>query len=372
MAKATLPRREFLQLAKVYNPDNLKIGVGGYFISEKLDGSRCFWDGGISRGMYTNAVPYASITNPKTGLRKAKIKPVATGLWSRYGNPIMAPEWFLDSLPATMLDGELFAGRGKFQLCRSICAGDRPDPRFDQITFACYSAPPLGRMFLPGEIKNTNFHCMLSASVLQWVRQQMPGGFVSLDEGSTFADEYRWLQEVLNGSKHAVAHRQFTLASDDEHAREEIEEYIEEVLGKGGEGVIIRDPKAVWTPKRVNALLKHKPYFDSEGIITGFTSGRKTDKGSKHLGKIGALILSVDTLVARGKRLELSGLTDEERLFETRDMSEVASRHPGEDMSASFQGKHFKVGQTVTFKYRELSDAGVPKEARFWRKRDVE
>jgi DNA ligase-1 len=227
-------------------------------------------------------------------------------------------------------------------------------------------------MFLPGAIKNTNFHCMLSASVLQWVRQQLPGGFVSLDEGSTFADEYRWLQEVLGGSEHAVAHDQFTLASADFYARAEIEEYISEVLDKGGEGVIIRDPAAIWMPKRVNALLKYKPYFDSEGTITGFTSGRKTDKGSKHLGKIGALILSVDTLVAKGKRLELSGLTDEERLFETRDMSEVASRHPGEDMSANFQGKHFKVGQTVTFKYRELSDDGIPKEARYFRRWDVE
>jgi hypothetical protein len=26
----------------------------------------------------------------------------------------------------------------------------------------------------------------------------------------------------------------------------------------------------------------------------------------------------------------------------------------------------------VTFKYRELSDDGIPKEARFWRRRDAE
>ena len=37
-----------------------------------------------------------------------------------------------------------------------------------------------------------------------------------------------------------------------------------------------------------------------------------------------------------------------------------------------FQGRHFKRGQTVTFKYRELTSDGIPKEARYWRRRDTE
>ena len=41
-------------------------------------------------------------------------------------------------------------------------------------------------------------------------------------------------------------------------------------------------------------------------------------------------------------------------------------------MPAFFQGKSFKRGQTVTFKYRELTDDGIPKEARYWRRRDAE
>ena len=91
-----------------------------------------------------------AIIDPKTGQRKTKIKPVATGLWSRYGNPIMAPDWWLNKLPACPLDGELWAGRGKFQLCRSICGGDTPDERFDKIVFAVYSTPPLGAIFSTG------------------------------------------------------------------------------------------------------------------------------------------------------------------------------------------------------------------------------
>jgi hypothetical protein len=82
---------------------------------------------------------------------------------------------------------------------------------------------------------------------------------------------------------------------------------------------------------------------------------------------IGALITDFN-----GKRLELAGLTDVERGFQTTEMSAYAKDHPDEDMPATFQGRCFKVGQKITFKYRELSDDGVPKEARYWRRRDEE
>ncbi len=361
-----MARREFLQLAKPYKPENPKVTVSGWFISEKLDGTRCLWDGGVTRGMRTIDVPYASIIDPKTGDWKKKIKPIATGLWSRYGNPIMAPDWFLDSLPETPLDGELWAGRGKFQLCRSICAGDKPDPRFDQIRYACYYAPSVGRLLAPGEIKNTNFHCTLS-NAESWFEACQSEDFNSLTDSSTFRYEYDWLRTALRGSQNVFAHMQVKLPSDEAGARAEVETFLLEVLELGGEGVVIRDPGAHWTPKRVNALLKYKPFEDAEATITGFTSGRKTDKGSKLLGKIGALITDFE-----GKRLELSGLTDVEREFLTEEMCILASDLPGRDMPDWFQGRYFKVGQQVTFKYRELSDDGIPKEARYWRKRGVE
>jgi len=146
-----------------------------------------------------------------------------------------------------------------------------------------------------------------------------------------------------------------------------VEEFLQKVLDQGGEGCIIRNPLAIWTPKRHKGLLKFKPFEDAEATIVGFTSGRETDKGSRLLGKIGALIVDY-----KGKRLELAGLTDEEREFLNLDMGRMAAENPGEDMPAYFRGKHFKVGQTVTFLYRELTDDGVPKEARYFRKRGVE
>ena len=365
-------RREFLQLAHKYVPD--KQDVTGWFVSEKLDGTRCFWDGGLSRGLQTLTVPWASITDPKTGKQKGKIKPVASGLWSRYGNPIMAPDEFLNQLPCCPLDGELWAGRGNFQLCRSICAGDAPDPRFiEQIVFAVYSSPPLDSVFQTGEIKNSNMHRAMDFPTLEeWVSARLDrfdGDFRYLPGDSRFQDELDFLAKMLQTSPVSVCylHQQVKLIDMPDDAKAQLEEFLRKVLDKGGEGVVVRAPFASWIPKRHRGILKYKPFYDAEGIITGFTSGRLTDKGSKHLGRIGALILDFD-----GKRLELSGLTDEERCFATTDMRDVASRHPGEDMGATFQGRHFRIGQKVTFKYRELSDGGIPKDARYWRRRDTE
>ena len=59
-----------------------------YWMSEKLDGMRAYWDG--------------------------------TALYTRTGNRIDAPSEMLSQLPAMPLDGELFIGRGKFQELMSI------------------------------------------------------------------------------------------------------------------------------------------------------------------------------------------------------------------------------------------------------------
>lgn len=61
-----------------------QVGVdpGGYWVSEKLDGVRAFWDGHVLR--------------------------------FRSGLPIAAPDWFTAALPKTALDGELWLGRGRF------------------------------------------------------------------------------------------------------------------------------------------------------------------------------------------------------------------------------------------------------------------
>lgn len=369
--KAVSTRREFLQLAETYQPDKDKIA--GFFVSEKLDGSRCFWDGGISRGMKTIDVPWASLTDPKTGKPKAKVKPMATGLWSRYGNPIIAPDSFLAQLPACPLDGELWAGRGQFQLCRSIVAGDDPDPRFDRIQFAVYSTPPLAYLLQEGQIKNANMLCFMGAHIRPWFEKhrcnQFGGDYAAVEQGN-FNAELHFLNENIPSEGSAVyLHRQTRLPLEEEPARRALEDMMEGILEKGGEGVIIRDPMAHWTPKRHRGLLKYKPYEDSEATIVGFVTGRQGKQGNV-LGKIGTLVC--ETKGPKGKvRFEIgTGLTMEERELLDRTSTNWAERNVETALPDIFQAKHFKRGQKITFKFREWTDDGIPKEGRYWRVRE--
>jgi DNA ligase-1 len=364
----TTNRREFLQLAKSYDPK--KPPRGGYnfanwLLSEKLDGSRCFWDGGLTRGMRTVDVPWAGLINPKTGKMKTKIKTTATGLWSRYGNPIMAPDWFLNMLPCMPLDGELFLGRGQFQKSRSTVSKDIPvDSEWEDIQYAVYSSPPFEAVFGDGEIKNANMVASIQWSTIrQFISRRasvLEGDFIRALGGFSFDQELGLLNDALDNCI-TYLHQQVRLPDNHEDAVYEIERQMDETLDLGGEGLIIRSSEALWYPKRMAHMLKVKPAFDDEAVITGFTSGNVGKQGTL-LGKIGAIITEY-----HGKRFELSGMTHEEREFATKDMEAFATQHPGVDMPAHFRGKHFGVGDTITFKYRELSDDGIPKDGRYFR-----
>jgi DNA ligase-1 len=381
--------REFLQLAKKFVLG--KDDPSGMFISEKLDGTRVFWDGGISRGVATVDVPWANINHPKTGELKTNIKLVATGLWSRYGNPVIAPDWWLNRLPQIFLDGELFAGRGNFQSLRSIVAKKvAVDEAWQDVQFAVFGCPPVEHVFAPGEIKNPNMVLNIDpTSIMKFIKRRAESGATMLDinqmdvmkvierhwgkgtvEGSipaphralTFEHELSYLQLALPQDEMIYLHRHVQLPGDRSGAEDHMGRFMDEVLGEGGEGIMLRDPQSIWTPKRVNSLLKLKPFTDDQGTLIGFVSGRQTDKGSKLRGLIGAMILDY-----KGKRLEMSGFTDEERRFADEEMTSHAYNNPGEEMPPHFQGQHFSVGDTIEFRYRELSDDGIPKEARFLR-----
>jgi DNA ligase-1 len=382
MANRDTTRREFLQLAHTYKPAKHKIV--GWWVSEKLDGMRCFWDGGITRGMRTVDVPWAGLyygSNHKKdgvcveGQLKEKIKPIATGLWSRAGNPIVsAPDWFLDKLPVGIpLDGELWAGRNKFQLTMSICSGDDPDPRFDQICYAVYGAPTYGAVFQSGVIKTPQMWRTLDWNEISAFIEARSGGKSGLlDKPQAFETEYACLQRILTDPQ-VFVHEQICIG--DEHSKayylNVLESQLQKALDAGGEGLIIRDPKAVWIPKRHNGILKYKPFEDSEATVVGYTAGKQGAKGNV-LGKIGALIVLWEHKGTTVKFEIASGLTFDDRLFANDAMWEHACDHPGEDMPRTFQGASLKVGDTITFKYRELTEEGIPREARFYRVRPEE
>lgn len=362
-----MARRTLLMKGDKYKPEKHKIG--GWFMSEKIDGGRIFWDGGLTRGMRTVEVPWAGIINPKTGQPKAKIKPVSTGLWSPNGNPIIAPDWFLNSLPCCPLDGEMWLGRGKFQKTMSCLRKDTPvNSEWKEIRYGVFGTPNFQAFLADGEIKNPQQHTNLK-NTEEWFDDLELEDWFCLRGEPAFETEVMHLCEWIDETSDTVyVIPQTKLPDDHDEAARIVYEKKASIISEGGEGLFLRCPESIWTPKKMSKTsLKAKGQHDDEGIVTGFTCGRETDLGSKLLGRIGSLVLDY-----KGQRLELAGLTDEEREFATEADRHYANEHPGEDMPEGTQGKHFKVGDQVTFTYFELSDDGIPKLARYLRQRKPE
>ncbi len=265
----------------------------------------------------------------------------------------------------------------------------RPTRDFmDTIVYAVYSSPPLASVFSTGEIKNANMvRAMDFIACEHWIRQRLDAkperyegvpvprrslgdDFKYMPPGASFEDELRFLNANLDngpGSK-CYLHRQTKLFDIPQEAAAQVEAFLQRVLDLGGEGVVVRNPLATWTPKRHKDILKHKPFKDAEARIIGFTSGRETGKGSRLSGQ--------DRRPDHGLRGQAAGTRRPDRrrarVFIGRDGSlrvgQSRRGHARPVPGSALQAK----GQVVTFKYRELSDDGIPKEARLWRRRDVE
>ena len=95
-----------LTLANVYRGD---VALGDYYVSEKLDGVRAYWDGEKLR--------------------------------SRQGNIFAAPEWFTRGLPTTAMDGELWSGRGRFEEISGIVRRAKPHEGWRTINYMIFDLP---------------------------------------------------------------------------------------------------------------------------------------------------------------------------------------------------------------------------------------
>lgn len=333
-----MAKREPVMLAHKYDPT--KHNVVGWLMSEKLDGMRAIWDGGITRGLLCSEIPFANIE--KHGRYRNEI--YATGLWTRYYQPIQAPDWFLHNLPPYGLDGELWMGYGKFQETLSIVKSLTPGPGWGRIKYYPFDMPLMSVMLADGEINIPNFRKEFSGCD-QWFLDRI------VDPKRPHIFDFK---DVAN----FLTFPQYTIMSV-----EHLNLFLEEVVSRGGEGVMIRNPHSVWRPERSWNLLKYKPFDDAEGIVVGYVFGRETDRGSKLLGLMGAMVVSWN-----GRIFELSGFTDEERRLSPDYAFEYGKINPGKEVPSDMTNIRFPRGSKVTFRYRGLSNDGVPREARYWRK----
>lgn len=113
---------------------------------------------------------------------------------------------------------------------------------------------------------------------------------------------------------------------------------LDRVDALGGEGLMLRQPNSKYVAGRSSTLLKVKRFHDAEAVIIGHQPG-----AGRHKGRLGALLVRLPdgTEFAVG-----TGFSDKER-------SSPAA-----------------IGTTITFRYQELSDRGVPRFPSFLRVRE--
>lgn len=319
--------REFLMLAKTFNPD--KHRIANWFLSTKYDGVRCLWDGGVTTGVPKHQVPWAN--NRKD--ERYKEPPVATGLWSRYGNVIHAPNYFIKSLPEGLcLDGELYLGPQKFQKTISIISKLVPvNEEWKSIKFLIIDMPNPRALFTSGKINNLNFIKFIHESECMCLFPSHVHNHTPL-----FVEHYEKFIDI------PVPHiKQFRLPKKEEDARKELYNELDRITSIGGEGLILRNPRSMYRPYRVPDMLKLKKMDYDVGTIVGFEFG---------VGKYKGMMGSIKVRTNEGKEFNLSGFTDEERRL---------------DQGGSMA--HFSLGDTIKYKYSGFTKDGLPREARYAR-----
>jgi DNA ligase-1 len=233
--------------------------VAGWWLSEKLDGVRAYWDG--------------------------------KQFLSRQGNVFVAPDWFLEGLPDVPLDGELWIGRKQFNRTSGLARrSDKPD-EWRTMRYVVFDAPT---------------------------------------QAVDFEDRLAFVSDLMR-----LRHPPFAQALEQQRCQglDHLQAELARVEALGGEGLMLRQPRSKYAAGRSTTLLKVKRFLDAEARVVGHQPGK-----GRHMGRMGALLAELPD----GTSFEIgTGFSDAER----------AAPPP--------------VGSVVTFRYQELTEAGVPRFASY-------
>lgn len=217
-------------------------------------------------------------------------------LWTRSGHRIAAPDDFTAGWPVLPLDGELWAGRGQFlRSVAAVRAGADRDA-WHGLHLMVFDTPDPVRPF------------------------GGPDGRLAMLQAGLSATSTDTLQALP----------QRTVASP-----ERLQDWLDEVVAAGGEGLMLHRASNLYRSGRSNDLLKHKPFLDAEARVVQILPGK-----GQWQGLAGALLVQTTD----GHRLRLgSGLSEAQR------------RDPP------------PVGSWVSFRYQGLHPGGMPRFASFLR-----
>jgi DNA ligase-1 len=248
-----------LWLANTYSGHE---NITHYWVSEKFDGIRGYWDG--------------------------------SQLLSRSGRALNPPTWFVQGWPDRPLEGELWAGLGQFEHAASIIQQKQAsDNEWRTLRFMVFDMPTPNKPFTE------------RISLYQSVVRQI---------------DKPWLQ--------AVEQSQIQSHSD-------LKTLLQKTVQAGGEGLVLHRGSSNYQRGRSDDVLKVKLHQDAEAKVVGYEAGQ-----GKHMQRTGALWVETE----QGLRFKLgTGLADAQR----------------ENPPA--------VGQWVSYRYRGLTDKGVPRFASFVR-----
>ncbi|MEH0760071.1 DNA ligase [Vibrio sp. 16] len=208
---------DFLVAVPLAHSYDQKIEVSEYWKSEKLDGIRAIW----------------------TGKR----------LVTRNGNPIHAPDWFVEPLPPYPLEGELWAGRGNFHLVQQTVLDTKPtDAAWRKIDYMLFDMPEAA-----GDYQKRYYN------VLYFTR-------------ASKRDHIKYIEHTPIKSE------------------TELFGYLDSIDSAKGEGVMLRKITSRYQAGRSNDLLKLKKHQDAEARVVGYKVGR-----GKYHGLMGALLVQLDS-----------------------------------------------------------------------------
>ena len=218
-----------LLLANVYRPG---MRLADYWMSEKYDGVRGYWDGHTLR--------------------------------TRGGETVATPAWFTAGWPDTPMDGELWAGRGRFSHAQSTVRQQQPDDAaWREMRFMVFDLPAHGGTF----------------------DQRLP----ALNQLVESLDQ-PWVQAVP----------QQRVASD-----AALQKLLLRTVRAGGEGLMLHRGASMYRAGRSDDLIKVKTHEDAEAKVVAHLPGQ-----GRHAGRLGALVVEMPS----GQRFRLgAGLTDAER-----------------------------------------------------------
>ncbi|OYQ78820.1 DNA ligase [Wohlfahrtiimonas chitiniclastica] len=123
-----------------YYQDDMEIDLANYYVSEKLDGFRGYWDGQT--------------------------------LKSKTGYAYQAPDWFTEALGTEPLDGELWMGRGRFDELASVLNGTSNPEGWRNIQYMIFDLPSMQAPFHERVIKMREYIPTLNAPHVHMIEQE--------------------------------------------------------------------------------------------------------------------------------------------------------------------------------------------------------